>query len=84
MTVDELEQRCDSLEVELGVLRSLVVALVVLLDNVSPGIRDDIIGGLSGASSELLGDDFLARQGARAVSIQLAVDNLCNRLSTSR
>ena len=80
MTTDELEQYCNALEVELIGLRSLVVALIRLLDISIPGIGNDIIGGLSGASSAVLGDESLAEQGARAVEVQIVLDDLCNRI----
>ena len=84
MTNDELEHYADRLEVELSALRSLVVALIVRLDTFTPGILDDIIGGLSGTSSAVLGDHFLVEQGSRAQMFSVAYDDLCNRLSVHK
>ena len=78
----DYEQMIQALDVELTTLRSLVLVLVEQLITADTTLKRDLVEGFAGAAQTFLSDEQLARQGSRAVLMQLAFDKLSNSLGS--
>ena len=81
MEPEENEQILLGLEVELVALRTLVVVLTHRLIAADPAFKSNLLGGFSGAAEVFLSDELLAEQGDRAVRLNVALDDLRDRIS---
>ena len=81
MEPEENKQILLGLEVELAALRTLVLVLAHRLIAADPAFKVDLVGGFSGAAEDVLSDEFLDEQGSRAVQLNIALDDLRDRIS---
>ena len=77
MTEKELQR----LRADFIALRALSLVLAHRLNKLDPSLKELIANGLTEASQFLLRDEILEGQGEWAVTLQIACDDLKNRLA---